>query len=69
MSKQKTFTITLNFNNNVTKKQEIEIAESIARAIQNEVNNGEIGIAPDNTYTERVEVKPNGSTSSHVIIL
>ena len=68
-TKKKTFTVTLEFADNITKKQEIGIAINIARAIRNEAMNSEVGIAPDHTYTERVVVTPEGSNKPYLILL
>ena len=58
MSKILNFTLSLEFSDSIEKKKEIlEIATNIARAIESEVNSGE-GIAPvDNAYTLSVTVK------------
>jgi hypothetical protein len=54
------FVVSLTFADKITDDQDIlEIANNIARAIKNEVENGQ-GITTDfsDTYTEKIEVKP-----------
>ena len=60
MSKKLSFTVTLTFADKIVDDNDIkEIAKNIARAIKNEANNGQ-GITTDysDTYTEKIEVKP-----------
>lgn len=60
MSKKLTFSVTLTFESAINDDNDIiEIANNIARAIKNEANNG-MGIVTDfsDTYTEKIEVKP-----------
>lgn len=60
MSKKLTFSVTLTFESAINDDNDIlEIASNIARAIKSEAQNGH-GITTDfsDTYTERIEVKP-----------
>ena len=60
MSNKLTFSVTLTFESAINDDNDIlEIAKNIARAIKSEADNG-YGITTDfsDTYTERVEVKP-----------
>jgi hypothetical protein len=58
--KKLNFTVSLTFADKTTDDTDImEIASNIARAIKNEVENGQ-GITTDfsDTYTEKIEIKP-----------
>ena len=58
MSKKLTFTVTVEFADKIVDDNEvIEVAENIARAIENETDNM---VAPENseTYTVVIEVRP-----------
>jgi hypothetical protein len=58
--KKLNFTVSLTFADKITDDTDImEIASNIARAIKNEVENGQ-GITTDfsDTYTEKIEIKP-----------
>ncbi len=58
MSKKLTFTVTVEFADKIVDDNEvIEVAENIARAIENETDNM---VAPENseTYTVGIEVRP-----------
>ena len=60
MSNKLTFSVTLTFESAINDDNDIlEIAKNIARAIKSEADNGQ-GITTDfsDTYTEKVEVKP-----------
>lgn len=60
MSKSLNFNVTLTFESAINDDNDIiEIAKNIARAIENEVNNGH-GITTDfsDTYTESIRVTP-----------
>lgn len=60
MSRKLTFSVTLTFESSINDDNDIlEIAKNIARAIKSEADNGQ-GIVTDfsDTYTEKVEVKP-----------
>ena len=60
MSRKLNFSVTLTFESAINDDNDIlEVAKNIARAIQVECNYGN-GITTDfsDTYTERVEVKP-----------
>jgi hypothetical protein len=59
MSKTISFKVNVTFSNDITSEKDIkEIARNIARAIYNEANGA--GVAPDDAYTNKVEVSPVG---------
>ena len=63
------FTVSLTFADKITDDTDIlEIASNIARAIKNEVENGQ-GITTDfsDTYTKEIEVRPQYIAQSVVV--
>lgn len=59
MSKKLSFVVTLTFEDEITSKRDVmEVARNIARAIKNETKTGNIAPGFGYNYTKNIKVKP-----------